>query len=204
MCRASDGSPNGGGGGKDSAADSSADESADESAARHAILVGLMGCGKSSLGRLLANRLNLAFRDSDADIAARAGKSVARIFAEDGEAAFRAAEREVIPGLLSRAPAAVIALGGGAFTDAETRAECLRRGTVFWLDAPPRILAERVGTADGRPLLSDGADMTATLARLLGERAGFYGEADHRVDVAAGSEEEVVARMAALWEGDAK
>ncbi|MDA7986999.1 MAG: shikimate kinase [Alphaproteobacteria bacterium] len=196
MCRASDGSPNGGGGGKDSAADSSA--------AHHAILVGLMGCGKSSLGRLLANRLNLAFRDSDADIAARAGKSVARIFAEDGEAAFRAAEREVIPGLLSRAPAAVIALGGGAFTDAATRAECLRRGTVFWLDAPPRILAERVGTADGRPLLSDGADMTATLTRLLGERAEFYGEADHRVDVAAGSEEEVVARMAALWEGDAK
>ncbi|MGR4000831.1 MAG: shikimate kinase [Alphaproteobacteria bacterium] len=159
-----------------------------------------MGCGKSSLGRLLSNRLGIAFFDNDEEISRLRGKSIPQIFAEDGEATFREAEREMVLHLTSQSCDSVIALGGGAFVDATVREECLRSGMVFWLDAPPCYLASRVGAAKSRPLLSESKDKIATLTQLLEERSVFYSEADHRIDVSACSDEEVVSCLASLWQ----
>lgn len=138
-------------------------------------LVGLPGVGKSTVGRRLADRLGLPFADSDAEIEAAEGRSVAAIFAEAGEAHFRECERRAIAWLVE-GPAKVIATGGGAFVDPDSRALLLERCLVVWLDGEPALLA---GRTEGRPMLA--GDPEAALFRLAAERNPVYAEAHLRI-----------------------
>jgi len=146
---------------------------------RPVVLVGLMGVGKSTVGRRLASRLRLPFVDADHEIERAADLSVTEIFERFGEAYFRDGERRVIARLMDGNPK-VIATGGGAFVNDETRALILRDATSIWLDAPPEVLAERVRRRDTRPLLR-GKDPLAVLSELAAAREPFYRMADIRV-----------------------
>lgn len=148
--------------------------------ARTITLVGLMGVGKSSVGRRLANALDLPFKDADNEIEAAAGRSIPDIFAEMGEPAFREGERRVIARLLDDPPH-VLATGGGAFMNDETRALIKERSVSVWLKADLDILARRVGRKDTRPLLS-GKDPMAVLAELAQKRYPVYAQADLMVE----------------------
>lgn len=139
-------------------------------------MVGMMGAGKTSLGRRLAARLNVEFRDADHEIEIAAGCAIPEIFARYGEAAFRNCERKVIERLLGM-PAHVLATGGGAFVCAETRARMKQSAVSIWLDVPVDVLLARVKRRDNRPLLA-GGDPRDILERLLAERTPFYAEAD--------------------------
>jgi shikimate kinase len=139
-------------------------------------LVGLMGVGKSSVGRRLANALELPFRDADSEIEAAAGRSIPDIFADLGEPAFREGERRVIARLLDQ-PAHVLATGGGAFMNPETRALIKARALSVWLKADLEVLARRVGRKDSRPLLK-GKDPLAVLHDQAELRYPAYAEAD--------------------------
>jgi shikimate kinase len=139
-------------------------------------LVGLMGVGKSSVGRRLANALELPFRDADTEIEAAAGRSIPDNFAHLGEPAFREGERRVIARLLEQ-PAHVLATGGGAFMSPETRALIKARAISVWLKTDLEILARRVGRKDSRPLLK-GKDPLTVLQDQAQARYPAYGEAD--------------------------
>ena len=139
-------------------------------------LVGLMGVGKSSIGRRLATALDLPFRDADAEIETAAGRTIAEIFAERGEAEFREGERRVIARLLDQPPH-VLATGGGAFMNPLTRAAVRRRGVSLWLRADLDVLVQRVSRRSDRPLLNAG-DPRDILALLIEQRHPIYGEAD--------------------------
>lgn len=143
------------------------------------VLVGLMGAGKSTVGRRLAHRLNLAFVDADAEIEAASGLTVAEIFDRFGEAYFRDGERRVIARLIDGTPK-VIATGGGAFINEHTRALILETATAIWLDADPAVLAERVRRRDTRPLLRD-RDPHAVLTELAAVRNPIYAMAPIRI-----------------------
>lgn len=146
------------------------------------LLVGMMGCGKTTTGALLARRLGWEYRDSDADVEARTGRTVPEIFAADGEAAFRKVEAEVLAAACTREQPVVIAVAGGAVLDPDNRKLIRGCGTVVWLRADPQRLAERVGDGVGRPLLE--GDKREIMARLLAERAPYYAEvADAVIDV---------------------
>jgi len=142
---------------------------------RPIVLVGLMGVGKSTVGRRLARRLGMDFVDSDSEIESAAGYSITEIFERFGEASFRDGERRVIARLVDGRPK-VIATGGGAFMDQQTRALILDRCTAVWIDADVSVLAERVGRRDSRPLLK-GKDPAAVLAELAAIRNPVYAEA---------------------------
>jgi shikimate kinase len=140
---------------------------------RPIILIGLMGVGKSTVGKRLAARLHLAFVDADHEIEEAAGLSVAEIFERFGEAHFRDGERRVIARLMDGKPK-VIATGGGAFMQPDTRALILEKGTAIWLDADIDVLAERVGRRDGsRPLLKN-RDPREVLGELAAIRNPIY------------------------------
>jgi shikimate kinase len=139
-------------------------------------LVGLMGVGKSSIGRRLAAALDLPFRDADDEIETAAGRSISEIFAERGEAEFREGERRVIARLLDEPPM-VLATGGGAFVNADTRALIKQKAVSIWLKADVDVLVRRVGRKDTRPLLK-GRDPRAVLGALARERGPAYAEAD--------------------------
>ncbi|HTK79572.1 MAG TPA: shikimate kinase [Rhizomicrobium sp.] len=139
-------------------------------------LVGMMGAGKSSLGRRLAARLNVPFRDADAEIEAAAGCSINDIFDRFGEGAFRDGERKVMARLLNDAPH-VLATGGGAFIDPETRTRIKETALSVWINVPLEVLISRVGRRNTRPLLRNG-DPKEILTQLLREREHIYGEAD--------------------------
>ena len=139
------------------------------------VLVGLMGVGKSTIGRRLANRLSLPFADADHEIERAAGMSVNEIFARFGEPYFRDGERRVIARLVDGTPK-VIATGGGAFINEETRALILEQALAIWLDAAPQVLAERVRRRDTRPLLR-GRDPFEVLTELAAIRNPIYAEA---------------------------
>lgn len=143
-------------------------------------LVGLMGAGKTTVGRRLAAALGLPFRDADQEIEAAAGRSVTDIFAERGEAAFREGERRVIARLLSEPPH-VLATGGGAFVQPQTRALIKAGAISVWLKADVEILVRRVGRKGGRPLLAD-RDPAEALNALAKERHPFYTQAHLTVD----------------------
>ena len=142
---------------------------------RSVVLVGLMGAGKSTVGRRLAARLGLPFFDADSEIEKAAGMTVAEIFERFGEAHFRDGERRVIARLIE-GPPSVIATGGGAFVHPETRALILARATAVWLDADIATLVERVGRRSTRPLLK-GRDAGKVLAELAAVRNPLYAEA---------------------------
>jgi shikimate kinase len=164
---------------------------------RTIVLVGLMGAGKTKIGRRLAIRLGLPFFDSDQEIEAAAGETIEEIFANRGERAFREGERRVIARLLTN-PVHVLATGGGAFIDPLTRAAVLRRGVSLWLRADLDVLAQRVSRRHDRPLLNAG-DPRAILAQLIERRHPIYGEADITIDSGEGSPEATVNRgIAAL------
>ena len=145
-------------------------------------LVGLMGSGKSTVGRRLALALGRPFADSDAEIELAAGRSVADIFTELGEPAFRDGERRVIARLLSGAPH-VLATGGGAFAQDDTRALILARATVVWLKCDIAVLARRVARKDTRPLLR-GRDALEVLTDQAAARHPAYAQAHHVVETA--------------------
>lgn len=140
--------------------------------ARTIALVGMMGAGKSTVGRRLANRLGLPFVDADEEIERAAAMRVAEIFERHGEAGFRDGERRVIQRLIDGA-AKVIATGGGAFIDPATRALLLAETITIWLDADAATLAERATRRGGRPLLDD-RDPVATLTELATARNPSY------------------------------
>jgi len=147
---------------------------------RSIVLVGLMGCGKSSVGRRLASRLGLGFVDADEEIERVAAKSIVEIFADHGEAYFRDGERRVIARLLSSGPQ-VLATGGGAFINPETRANIRERGVSIWLRADLPVLMRRVSKRDTRPLLKSG-DPEATMRDLMAGRYPIYADADITIE----------------------
>lgn len=142
---------------------------------RPLVLVGLMGVGKSTVGRRLASRLGLPFVDADTEIERAAGLTIAEIFERYGEAHFRDGERRVIARLIDGAPK-VIATGGGAFINDETRALILDRAIAVWLDADLETLVERTGRRNHRPLLRD-REPREVLAELAAKRNPIYAQA---------------------------
>jgi shikimate kinase len=143
---------------------------------RSIVLVGLMGAGKSTIGRRLAQKLDLAFVDADAEIEQAAGKSVQDIFRDHGEASFREGERRVIARLLESGPQ-VLATGGGAFMTDETRNNISRRGIAVWLKADIALLMKRVRRRDNRPLLK-ADNPEEVMQTLIEQRYPVYSQAD--------------------------
>lgn len=160
------------------------------------VLVGLMGAGKTTVGRRLAARLGLPFVDADAEIEAAAGRSISEIFEDFGEAEFRKGERRVITRLLRSRPL-VLATGGGAFMDPKTRARIKDIGISIWLKADIPLLVERVGRRNTRPLLKTG-DPREILNKLAAERYPVYAEADITVESGGGPHDEVVEAILAV------
>ena len=162
---------------------------------RTIVLVGLMGAGKSKIGRRLAARLNLPFFDSDHEIEMAAGESIEEIFANRGERVFRDGERRVIARLLAQ-PVHVLATGGGAFMDEMTRAVIERRGVSLWLRADLDVLVSRVSRRSDRPLLKVG-DARMVLGELIEQRYPVYAEANVMIESGEGPPESTVARAIA-------
>ncbi|MFP6744100.1 MAG: shikimate kinase [Alphaproteobacteria bacterium] len=157
------------------------------------VLVGLMGSGKSSIGRRLASRLGIPFVDADAEIEAAAGCTIAEFFERHGEAAFRDGERRVIARLLV-APPQVLATGGGAFVDSTTRALVGDKALSVWLRAELDLLVKRCGRRNTRPLLREG-NPREILARLIDERYPIYAETDVIIDTDDSPHETMVDRI---------
>lgn len=157
------------------------------------VLVGLMGAGKSTVGRRLARRLGLPFVDSDEEIEKAAGRKIAEIFDRFGEPGFRDGERRVIARLIDGKPK-VIATGGGAFVDESTRALILDKCVAVWLDADIGTLAERVSRRDHRPLLQ-GKDPLPLLEELAEKRNPIYAEAHVHVRSRSVPHERAVGRI---------
>lgn len=162
------------------------------------ILIGLMGAGKSTVGRKAAHRLGLAFVDTDQMVEEAAGLSVAAIFEAEGEAGFRRREAEAVARACSRG-GQVISTGGGAVLDPENRRRLWAAGLVVWLDAPPAVLADRLPRTADRPLLA-GEEGTRRLEVLLEQRRPHYALAHRRLDVAARTPDEAVKEVVRMFE----
>lgn len=160
---------------------------------RSIVLVGLMGVGKSTVGRRLARRLGLPFVDSDEEIERAADHEIKEIFDRFGEASFRDGERRVLRRLIEGEPK-VVATGGGAFMDPETRALILESCIAVWLEAEVETLAERVARRGQRPLLV-GKDPLPFLSELAAVRNPIYAEAHLRVPSASGPHARTVERI---------
>ena len=169
---------------------------------RPIVLVGLMGAGKTSVGRRLAEKLGVAFVDADHEIEAAAGKSIAEIFADHGEPCFREGERRVIQRLIGNG-AQVLATGGGAWMNDETRARIQEHGISVWLKASLPLLMKRVSKRQDRPLLK-ADDPEAVMKALIDKRYPVYALADVMVesrDVQHGQMVNDVIRALAQWDG---
>jgi shikimate kinase len=162
---------------------------------KHLVLIGMMGAGKTSIGKRLSARLGVPFTDVDAEIEHAAGCSIADFFQDYGEAAFRDGERRVIRRLLA-GPVGILATGGGAFMDAGTRREIAANGISIWLNADKETLWRRVKRRDTRPLLKTD-DPRATLEKLIDERYPVYRNADITVVSTDGPPEAMVDRIVA-------
>lgn len=163
---------------------------------RTVALVGLMGAGKTTVGRALARRLGVPFRDADAEIEKAADLTVTEIFQRLGEGEFRKGERRVIARLLEQ-PAFVLATGGGAYMNGETRALLAHSAISVWLRADLDLLMRRVPRRNTRPLLQQG-DPRATMGRLMTERYPVYAQADLVVDIHDGAAADIARTIAAL------
>lgn len=162
---------------------------------RPVVLVGMMGVGKSSVGRKLANLLHRPFVDADEEIERAAQMSIPEIFEQYGEAYFRDGERRVIARLMDDAHrSSILATGGGAFVNAETRQLILDKAIAVWLDSDIDTLVERVGRRDNRPLLRQG-DPREILTRLRAEREPAYSQAPIHVISTAGPHSRTVAKV---------
>lgn len=160
---------------------------------RPVVLVGLMGVGKSTVGRRLAALLGTSFVDADEEIERAAARSIAEIFEAHGEAYFRDGERRVIARLMEQ-DYGVIATGGGAFVDDETRSLILDRGLAVWLDCDIDTLVERTGRRDTRPLLRNG-DPREILTTLKAKRDPAYSQAQLHIMTDDGPHTETVIRI---------
>ena len=169
---------------------------------RSLVFVGMMGAGKTTLGRRVAARLDIPFADLDQEIEKAAALTVAEIFARHGEAHFRDGERRVIARLLADGPQ-VLATGGGAFMNAETRAAIAQAGVSVWIEADPAVLFARIRHKPTRPLLQT-PDPEGTLRRLVAERYPVYAGADVTVKSRDVSKdmmtEEILATLATHFE----
>lgn len=155
------------------------------------VLIGMMGAGKTTVGRAVAERLGWRYLDSDEQVQETTGLTVPAIFVEQGEAAFRAEEARALAEALSSEGSMVVSVAGGAVLDPGNRLLLSEAGTVVWLRAPVTTLSARVGAGAGRPLLGD--DPATALARLYDQRRPLYEElADIVVDVEDLTPEEVV------------
>tara|TARA_R110002167_G_scaffold25057_6_gene87459 strand:+ start:2883 stop:3440 length:558 start_codon:yes stop_codon:yes gene_type:complete len=174
------------------------------SSQRTIALVGLMGVGKSTVGRRLARRLHLPFADGDVEIESAAGMTVSEIFARLGEPEFRSGEARVMRRLLE-GDRHVLATGGGAILNPETRALMKRRATTVWMRADLSVVAQRVQRRDTRPLLR-GRDPLEALEAMAAVRYPIYATADVTVDVAGGAHsdavEAIVTSLKAFWAKD--
>jgi shikimate kinase len=164
------------------------------------ILCGFMGTGKSTVGRLIADRLGWRFVDTDQLIEARVGRTVSQIFAQNGEAFFRQWESRICQELIE-ARHTVIATGGGIVLAPPNREALNRAGLVVCLDAPATEIVARLHGATDRPLLA-GADPVARVTELLAARAGAYSAIRCHVDTAGKTPQEVASRIVALWEAE--
>lgn len=160
------------------------------------VLVGLMGAGKTAVGRLLADRLSLPFVDADREIETAAGITISEIFERHGEPFFREREEKVMARLLA-GPPRVIAAGGGAFMSAATRERIKATGISVWLKADVDLLVKRTAKRNTRPLLT-GEDPRAVLERLAGVREPIYATADITVETSEEPADGVAARIAAV------
>ena len=156
-------------------------------------LVGMMGAGKSSVGRRLATKLDVEFRDADAEIETAAGCSINDIFERFGEPAFRDGERKIIARLLALEPH-VLATGGGAFIDPDTHARIKETAVSVWIKVPLEVLLSRVQRRDTRPLLRNG-EPREILEKLLAEREPVYAQADIVVESENGPHNAAVERI---------
>jgi len=162
------------------------------------ILIGSMGAGKSTIGRLLAARLGLQCVDLDAVIVEKAGKVIPRIFEEDGECVFRALESACLQTLCTDGVDRVLATGGGVIMTAPNRERMKEAGDVIWLDAPPEVLAKRIAGDKNRPLLN-GVDALAKARELDYQRRKYYEmSADFRVDTSLMNAHEAVDAIVAF------
>jgi len=157
---------------------------------RSLVLVGLMGAGKTTIGRRLASRLGIDFVDADVEIEKAAGTSIADIFKDFGEAHFRDGEQRVIARLLGSGPQ-VLATGGGAFMNEKTREATRQHGLSIWLKADLDVLMKRVSKRSHRPLLQND-DPEAVMKRLIDERYPLYANSDITVDSKEGPHDDVV------------
>ncbi|MDP6389346.1 MAG: shikimate kinase [Alphaproteobacteria bacterium] len=157
------------------------------------VFIGMMGAGKTAIGRRVAARLDIPFIDADSEIEAAAGCSISDIFELHGETAFRNGERRVI-GRLLEGPIQVLATGGGAFIDRETREVIKKRGISVWLRADLETLWRRVSRRDHRPLLKT-ENPRETLSALVEQRYPVYAGADITVDSSDGPRDEMVERV---------
>lgn len=163
---------------------------------RSIVLLGMMGAGKSYVGRLLAQRLGRDFMDSDTLIEADQGMAISEIFKQKGEAQFRVLEREKILSLLKSDEPAVIATGGGAVTTSEVMKAVKEQAVSIWLSADCKTLFDRIASDTGRPLLQVD-DPLKRLETLLGQRKHLYAQADITVDVTEKSPEDIVENICA-------
>jgi shikimate kinase len=167
--------------------------------ARPIVLIGMMGAGKSSLGLRLAEALDLPFLDADAEIEKAAAMSIAEIFEQHGEATFRDGERRVIKRLLDTQPI-VLALGGGAFMNDETRALVQEKALSIWLDVPLDELVRRVKKKPNKRPLLKGQNVEEKLTELMTVRAPIYRHAHLKVDVGGGTHDAAIARLVSALE----
>jgi shikimate kinase len=165
------------------------------------LLVGMMGAGKSTVGRLVARSLGWRFRDLDDEIERESGASVPELFAERGEVGFRALESEALARHLAGDEQMVMSVGGGAVLSEPNRSLLPGAGTVVWLRARPATLAARVGAGNGRPLLAGGQEQAAArVAELAAVRAPLYrAVAEVVVDVDGRTPKQVADRVVAAW-----
>lgn len=174
-------------------AENSSDQQHPDIGNKSIVLVGLMGAGKSSVGRRLAAALNLSFKDADAEIELASNLTVPEFFEKHGEAAFRVGERKVISRLLTENQH-VLATGGGAYMDPETRRIIAENGSSVWLKADLDVLLKRCLKRNTRPLLKQG-DPRQTLDDLMTKRYPIYAEADVTVESGEGPHEIVVEKI---------
>lgn len=172
---------------------SGASSAANKGDQRSIVLVGLMGAGKSSIGRRLASELNLPFKDADTEIETASNLSVTEFFEKHGEQAFRDGERKVIARLLD-GPRQVLATGGGAFMDTDTQSLIEEKGLSVWLRADLDVIYKRCMKRNTRPLLKNG-NPKATLKKLMDDRYPVYGKADITIDSGEGPHEIVVEKI---------
>ena len=167
---------------------------------RNLVLIGFMGTGKSTLGRLCAAELGYGFCDSDHVLEAREGCTIAELFAHEGEARFREREREVIAELAAT-PNLVIATGGGAVLDTSNAARLRQTGLVVLLTAPPDVILKRVGRSRTRPLLANAPSPRARVEELLTERMPVYRQVAHcHVDTGSRPARDVVQQIVMLYQ----